>query len=214
MTFHTSEFLSIPMHLSVWISILKVEIDATLIEFHSGVNNHPAPSYIYNPGSVLSNNITANATINHEFSVASPFDESLDHKIMFHHVLPALILSLLNQKLQAVWIAFSVNVVTSHAQSVNVGWLYEMEGLVKQSMETDLVHIQLEEDVITSGLAKNLVYKFLVKTFCGSLGKGNHMELPECYLQGVRSLLKNKDHKERTLVSNQCLKGLNIVQNE
>ena len=71
-----------------------------------------------------------------------------------------------------------------------------MEELVKQYMETDLVHIQLEEDVITSGLAKDLVYKFLVKTFCGSLGKGNHMELPEYCLQGVRSLLKNKDHKE------------------
>ena len=63
-------------------------------------------------------------------------------------------------------------------------------------MEADLVQLRLDEDVITPGQGRNLIYKFLVKTFCGSLGKGIRMELPDCWLKGVRLLLKNKDHNE------------------
>ena len=55
----------------------------------------------------------------------------------------------------------------------------EMEELVEQYMEADLVQLRLDEDVITPGQGRNLIYKFLVKTFC------------------VCSLLKNKDHKEK-----------------
>ena len=72
----------------------------------------------------------------------------------------------------------------------------EMEELVEQYMEADLVQLRLDEDVITPGQGRNLIYKFLVKTFCGSLGKGIRMELPDCCLKRVCSLLKNKDHKE------------------
>ena len=73
----------------------------------------------------------------------------------------------------------------------------EMEELVEQYTETDLIQLQLDKYVIMPGQGRNLIYKFLVKTFCGSLGKGIRMELPDCCLKGVHcSLLKNKDHKE------------------
>ena len=73
----------------------------------------------------------------------------------------------------------------------------EMEELVKQNMETELVQLlRLDEDAITPGQGRNLINKFIVKTFCGSLGKGIWKELPDCCLKGVCSLLKNKDHKE------------------
>ena len=73
----------------------------------------------------------------------------------------------------------------------------KMEELVEHYMETDLVQLRLDEDAITPGQGRNLIYKFLVKTFCGSLGRGIRMELPDCCLKGVRSLLKNKDPKEK-----------------
>ncbi len=71
-----------------------------------------------------------------------------------------------------------------------------MEELVEQYMETNLVQLRLDEDIITPGQGRNLIYKFLVKTFCGSLGKGIRMELPDRCLKGVRLLLKNKDPKD------------------
>jgi hypothetical protein len=72
-----------------------------------------------------------------------------------------------------------------------------MEELVEQYMEADLVQLRLDEDVITPGQGRNLIYKFLVKIFCGSLGKGiRMMELPDCCLKGACLLLKNKDHKD------------------
>ena len=64
-------------------------------------------------------------------------------------------------------------------------------------METDLVQLRLDKDAIKPGLGRNLIYKFLVKKFCGSLGKDICMELPDCCLKGVWSLLKNKDPKEQ-----------------
>ena len=73
-----------------------------------------------------------------------------------------------------------------------------MEELVEHYMETDLVQLRLDGDAITIvGQERNIIYKFLVKTFCASLGKGIRMELPDCCLKGVRSLLKNKDPKEK-----------------
>ena len=56
--------------------------------------------------------------------------------------------------------------------------------LVELCMETDLLQLRLEEDVITLGQARNLVYKFLVETFCGLLGKNICMELPDCCCKG------------------------------
>ena len=83
-----------------------------------------------------------------------------------------------------------------------------MEELVEQYMEADLVQLRLDEDVITPGQGRNLIYKFLVKLFCASLGKeGIRMELPDCCLKGVCSLLKNKDRNgERTLVVSKMIK--------
>ena len=89
-----------------------------------------------------------------------------------------------------------------------------MEELVAQYMEADLVQLRLDEDVITPGQERNLIYKFLVKIFCGSLGKGIRMELPDCCLKGVRSLLKNKDHKEEYTGFQPVSKSLNIVAND
>ena len=67
-----------------------------------------------------------------------------------------------------------------------------MEELVKKYLETELVQLlQLDDDAITPGQGRNLIYKFLFKKFCGSLGKGIWKELPDCCLKGVRSLLKN-----------------------
>ena len=73
----------------------------------------------------------------------------------------------------------------------------EMEELVEHYTEMDLVQLRLDEDAITPGQGRNIIYKFLVKTFCGSLGKGIRMELPDCCLKGVWSLFKNKDPKEK-----------------
>ena len=110
-------------------------------------------------------------------SVASPaVNESLIfHTIMFH-VLLVLIMSLLSQKLKAVGMASSVHVVTcfTYYPECQCPW-DEMEELFEQYMETDLVQLRLEEDDITRDSARNLVcnvYKFLVKTLCGSLGRG------------------------------------------
>ena len=72
-----------------------------------------------------------------------------------------------------------------------------MEELVEHYTEMDLVQLRLDEDAITPGQGRNIIYKFLVKTFCGSLGKGIRMELPDCCLKGVWSLFKNKDPKEK-----------------
>ncbi len=44
--------------------------------------------------------------------------------------------------------------------------------------------------------ARNLLYRFLIRAFCGPLGKGVWMEFPDCCLKGVKSLLKNKDPNE------------------
>ena len=97
--------------------------------------------------------------------------------IMFRAPL-VLIVTLSNLKLQAVGITSSTNAVRDFAcPECQCRW-DEMEELVKQYMEADLVQLRLDEDVITPGQGRNLIYKFLVKTFC------------------VCSLLKNKDHKE------------------
>ena len=118
------------------------------------------------------------------------------HTIMFRAPL-VLIVTLSNLKLQAVGIASSTNAVRDFAcPECQCRW-DEMEELVEQYMEADLVQLRLDEDVITPGQGRNLIYKFLVKTFCGSLGKGICMELPDCCLKGVHSLLKNKDPKEK-----------------
>ena len=74
-----------------------------------------------------------------------------------------------------------------------------MEELVEQYTETDMLVqlVRLEENFITPGQARNLVYKFLVKTFCVSLRKGNR-----CNFQiidrrvFVRFSRISKDHKE------------------
>ena len=64
-------------------------------------------------------------------------------------------------------------------------------------LEVDNILSKLKDDEITASRARNLPYKFLIRVYCGPLGKGICMVgLPDCYLKGVRSLLKSKERNE------------------
>ena len=94
-------------------------------------------------------------------------------------------------------------------------------------METELVQVRLEDDVITPGQGRNLAYKYLVKRFRGSLGKYILcMELRDCCLKGFHLLLKNNKEpkedyiacfqtsfqKERfNIIAKECLSSINYI---
>jgi hypothetical protein len=54
-------------------------------------------------------------------------------------------------------------------------------------MDTELVQLQLEGDAVTpGGQARILAYKVFGKSFCGTLGKDNRIQLPSRLLpEGV-----------------------------
>ena len=72
----------------------------------------------------------------------------------------------------------------------------EVEELVEKFLEGESILTRLKDEDITASRARNLLYKFLIRVFSGPLGKGVRMQLPDCCLKGVRSLLKNKDPNE------------------
>ena len=72
----------------------------------------------------------------------------------------------------------------------------EVEELVENFLEDDNILSKLKDEEITASRARNLLYKFLIRVYCGPLGKGVRMELPDCCLKGVRSQLKSKDRNE------------------
>ena len=75
----------------------------------------------------------------------------------------------------------------------------EVEELVENFLEDDNILSKLKDEEITASRARNLLYKFLIRVYCGPLGKGVRMELPDCFLKVVQSLLKSKDrNKEYT----------------
>ena len=75
-------------------------------------------------------------------------------------------------------------------------WWDEVEELVEKYLDDDCILTRMKAEDITPSRARNLLYKFLIRAFCGPLGKGIRKELPDCCLKGVWSLLKNKDTNE------------------
>jgi hypothetical protein len=68
--------------------------------------------------------------------------------------------------------------------------------MVENFLEDDFILTRMKFDDITASRACNLLYKFLIRVYCGPfLGKCIRMELPDCCLKGVWSLvsLKNKE---------------------
>jgi hypothetical protein len=61
-------------------------------------------------------------------------------------------------------------------------------------LDDDYILTRIKAEDITPSRALNLLYKFLIRAFCGPLGKGIRKELPDFCLKGVRSLVKNKDN--------------------
>ena len=72
----------------------------------------------------------------------------------------------------------------------------EVEEVMEIFLEDDNILSKLKDEEITASRARNLLYKFLFRVYCGPLGKGVRMELPDCCLKGVRSQLKSKDRNE------------------
>ena len=61
----------------------------------------------------------------------------------------------------------------------------EVKQLMEKFLEDDFILTRMKDEDITPAKARNLVYKFLIRTFCGPLGKGVWQELPDCCLKGV-----------------------------
>ena len=86
---------------------------------------------------------------------------------------------------------------------------------VEKFLEGESILTRLKDEDITASRARNLLYKFLIRVFSGPLGKGVRMQLPDCCLNGVRSLLKNKDPNEvftgfkPTSKRSKCSKSIN-----
>ena len=91
----------------------------------------------------------------------------------------------------------------------------KVEELVEKFLEGESILTRLKDEDITASRARNLLYKFLIRVFSGPLGKGVRMQLPDCCLKGVRSLLKNKDPNEvftgfkPTSKRSKCSKSIN-----
>ena len=86
--------------------------------------------------------------------------------------------------------------ILMHRMSVLARW-DEVEELVEKFLEGESIFSRLKDEDITASRARNLLYQFLIRVFCGPLGKGVRMvQIPVCCLKGVRSLLKNKDTNE------------------
>ena len=67
----------------------------------------------------------------------------------------------------------------------------EVEELVEKYLDDDYILTRMKaEDITPSKKGRNLLYKFLIRAFCGPLGKGIRKELPDCCLKGVQSLVK------------------------
>ena len=92
---------------------------------------------------------------------------------------------------------------------------HEVKELVEKFLEGESILTRLKDEDITASRARNLLYKFLIRVFSGPLGKGVRMQLPDCCLKGVRSLLKNKDPNEvftgfkPTSKRSKCSKSIN-----
>ena len=62
----------------------------------------------------------------------------------------------------------------------------EIEEMVENFLEDDFILTRMKFDDITASRACNLLYKFLIRVYCGPfLGKCIRMELPDCCLKGV-----------------------------
>jgi hypothetical protein len=72
----------------------------------------------------------------------------------------------------------------------------EVEELVEKFFEGESILTRLKDEDNMASRARNLLYKILIRVFSGPLGKGDQMQIPDCCLKGVRSLLKNKDPNE------------------
>ena len=73
--------------------------------------------------------------------------------------------------------------------SVMMGWSRRVGGKALRRW----IHYQQikDEDIMASSRARHHLYKFLIRVYCGPLGKGVRMEISDCCLKGGQSLLKN-----------------------
>ena len=78
-------------------------------------------------------------------------------------------------------------------------------------LEDDFILTRMKDEDITPSRARNFIFKFSIRTFCGPLGKVIRQELPDCCLKGVRHFLKNKDQTKSTLAFNQLPNVLNVL---
>jgi hypothetical protein len=61
-----------------------------------------------------------------------------------------------------------------------------MKSKRRKVFEDDLILTRMkDEDIPAWSRARNLLYNFLIRVYCGPLGKGVRMELPDCCLKGV-----------------------------
>jgi hypothetical protein len=61
----------------------------------------------------------------------------------------------------------------------------EVEELVENFFEDDFILTRMKDEDIMASRARNFLYKLLIRVYCGPLGKGVRMELPNCCLKGV-----------------------------
>ena len=62
----------------------------------------------------------------------------------------------------------------------------EVKELVEKFLEGEFILSRVkDEDITASRGSRKLLYKFLIRVFCGPLGKGVRMQIPDCCLKGV-----------------------------
>ena len=79
-------------------------------------------------------------------------------------------------------------------------WWDEVEELVEKYLDDDCILTRMKAEDITPSRARNLLYKLLIRAFCGPLGKGIRKELPDCCLKWVWSLEKKRTPKKCYIV--------------
>jgi hypothetical protein len=79
-----------------------------------------------------------------------------------------------------------VNAAILTGLNVNANGWDEVEELVEKFLEGEIILIRLkDEDITASSRARNHVFKFSIRVFCGPLGKGVRIEIRDCCLKGV-----------------------------
>ena len=60
-----------------------------------------------------------------------------------------------------------------------------VEELVEKFLEGESILSRVKDEDIRASRARNHLYQFLIRVFCGPLGKGVRMQIPDCCLKGV-----------------------------